>query len=90
MEARQILGWNVRKARVERGLSQEALAFDAEIDRAYLSRIERAKENVTLNVIEALARVLDISIAELFRIPAIDERKPAGLKAGRRKGNRRI
>lgn len=85
MDAKEILGWNIRKLRVSRGLSQEALAFEARIDRAYLGRVERGKENVTLNVIEMLSGVLGVPLDELFRTPLDGETMPAPLKAGRRK-----
>ena len=87
MDAKESLGWNIRKIRVSQGLSQEALSFDAGIDRAYLGRVENGKENVTLNVIEALASVLKVPVAELFRVPAMGEERPVSLKAGRRKGS---
>ena len=56
----------VRRARKERGLSQEALAHLAEIDRSYMSSIERGSQNVGLIVAARIARALDRSIAELM------------------------
>ncbi|MBO9099381.1 MULTISPECIES: helix-turn-helix domain-containing protein [unclassified Rhizobium] len=85
MDAKELLGWNIRKIRVGRQLSQEALAFEARIDRAYLGRVERGKENVTLNVMEALAAVLGVPLGDLFTLPVAGEAKPAALKAGRRR-----
>ena len=43
-----IVARNIRRLRLERGLSQEALAVDAEIDRTYVSRLERGLENPTV------------------------------------------
>ena len=83
MEAREVLGWNLRRLRVERGLSQRRLAVAAEIDHAYLGRVERAKVNVTLNFIEATARALDVPVAELFVVPQAGTVKPERLPAGR-------
>ena len=48
------------------GLSQEAFADKCGLDRTYISGIERGKRNVALRNIELIARVLDISIAELM------------------------
>lgn len=84
MDAKTILGWNLRRLRVERGLSQERLALAAGIDRAYVGRIERGNENVTIARLEDLARVLDVPIAALFETPA-GKRRPAGLPSGRRR-----
>jgi transcriptional regulator with XRE-family HTH domain len=85
MEARHLLAWNVRKMRTERGISQEKLAFEAGLDRAYFGRVERAKDNVSLGTVDALARALDVTIADLFRLPEPGEEQPQALKAGRKK-----
>ena len=86
MDARALLGWNLRKLRVERGLSQEALAHDAKLDRAYVGRVERGMENVTIATIEALAVVLNVAIADLFLRPLPGEAAPRPLRAGRKPG----
>jgi len=85
MEARQILAWNIRKLRVERGLTQEKLALDAGIDRAYFGRIERSKENLSLATVDVLARTLEVPVAVLFRMPLEGELEPKSLPAGRKK-----
>jgi transcriptional regulator with XRE-family HTH domain len=46
------------------------LAHDAEIDRAYLSRVERAVTYVGLEIIEKLAAILEVDPAEFFRRPS--------------------
>ena len=87
MDAKQIFGWNLRKARVERGISQQALALEVGIEPAYAGRIERGLENLSINIMEAMANALGVTMAELFRMPLPDEKPPAALKAGRRKGS---
>lgn len=84
METRAIIGWNLRRLRVGKGLSQERLAFAAGLDRAYVGRVERGSENVTVSTLEMLAKVLEVPVAALFREPAKDEPQPAPLKAGRK------
>jgi len=49
---------NVRQARKAAGLSQEELALEAEVDRTYVSQVERAKRNITVVVLARLARAL--------------------------------
>jgi transcriptional regulator with XRE-family HTH domain len=68
-----IVARNIRRLRLERGLSQEALAVDAGIDRTYVSRLERGLENPTVSVLEKLARALSSNIEELFRAPRAAE-----------------
>ena len=55
MDARELVAWNLRRLRVGRGLAQDALAVDAEIDRTYVSRLERNQENPTVAVLERIA-----------------------------------
>jgi hypothetical protein len=41
MKARALVAWNLRRIRVKRGVSQERLAYDAEVDRSYVGGLER-------------------------------------------------
>ena len=59
-------GRRLRELRQARGLSQEALALEADLDRTYVSGIERGKRNISLRNIEVLARTLGITLSELF------------------------
>jgi transcriptional regulator with XRE-family HTH domain len=85
MNARQVVAWNVRRMRVLRGISSEALAANAGVDRAYVSRIERAVANPTIDVLEKIAVVLGVDIAELFVVPPPDAERPMVLPGGRRR-----
>jgi transcriptional regulator with XRE-family HTH domain len=85
MEAPEILAWNIRKIRVTRGISQEKLALEAGVERAYFGRLERGSENVTIGIVGSIAKALDVPIAELFRMPLPDEAPPTSLQAGRKK-----
>lgn len=67
MRLRQTFAKNLRHWRMTRGLSQEALAGKAEIDRTYVSSLEREVYSVTLDTIEKLAEALDIDPIELLR-----------------------
>jgi transcriptional regulator with XRE-family HTH domain len=84
MDVRRVLAWNLRRLRTARDLSQEALAVDAEIDRTYVSRLERALENPTIIVLDRLAKALDAQIGEFFTQPEKGARPPTPLKSGRR------
>ena len=63
---KKLLALNVRELRLNRGLSQEAMALEAEIDRTYASQIERGVGNPSLKVICALAAVLKVHPNTLF------------------------
>jgi len=59
-------GGRVRKFRKEKGLSQEQLAFKANLHRTYIGMIERAEKNITLVNIEKIANALEVEILQLF------------------------
>jgi transcriptional regulator with XRE-family HTH domain len=84
MNAREHVAWNVRRLRVARNISAEMLAAASGVDRAYVSRIERALANPTIEVLERLASVLGVAMVELFRVPEPEEIPPNTLPGGRR------
>jgi transcriptional regulator with XRE-family HTH domain len=55
----------LRKLRVARGWSQERLAFAANMDRSYVSGLERGEFNVSLIALAKLARALDVRLGTL-------------------------
>ncbi|GJD97681.1 helix-turn-helix domain-containing protein [Methylobacterium iners] len=85
MTGRTLVAWNLRRLRVAAGLSQEALAHDAGIDRAYLSGLERQVENPSVDLITRLAVALNAPVGELFVEPAAGEAPPQPLPGGRRR-----
>ncbi len=66
MDPRGRFGINLRRLRTARGLSQEELAFRVEIDRGYVSDMERGKRNPTLLMMIGIARVLDVALQDLL------------------------
>lgn len=66
MDVRSRVGTNVKRLREAKGLSQEELAFDAEMHRTYVSGIERGKRNPTITVVERLAMALGAKASELL------------------------
>ena len=77
MKATALVAWNLRRLRVKRALSQEALAVDAGVDRSYVGRIERGVENPTVETLDRLAAALDVAVAELLLAPKQGEKPPA-------------
>ena len=56
----------MRRARQQKGLTQEELAFDAEIDLTYMGGIERGKKNPSLMVMAKIANALSVPLAKLL------------------------
>ena len=65
---RKMFGSNIRRLRLERGMTQESLADKAGIHPTYVGGIERGERNVGLDNIIKIAHALDISPTHLFEI----------------------
>ncbi|WP_228896547.1 helix-turn-helix domain-containing protein [Pseudoduganella aquatica] len=68
-QLRKQLAYNIRVRRGQKGLSQEALAFSSELDRTYISQVERCVGNPSLLVLTKVATALGVDIQELFEVP---------------------
>jgi len=75
----------VRRIRVKKGISQERLAFDSGVDRAYLGGVERGEQNPTVEVLERLAKTLSVRLADLFSDYDPDAPNAGGLPRGRKR-----
>jgi transcriptional regulator with XRE-family HTH domain len=67
LDVLQRFGRQVREKRAALQLSQEAFADKCKLDRTYISGIERGRRNVALRNIDAIAKALGITIAELVQ-----------------------
>jgi transcriptional regulator with XRE-family HTH domain len=76
MDLRQIFAANLRRIRHERGFSQEELAYEAEVNRTYMSKLEKGASYPGLEIIGKLAKVLEVEAFELLR-PVPKRRKAA-------------
>jgi transcriptional regulator with XRE-family HTH domain len=65
-EINKKVGLNIRKYRVKKDWSQEQLAFEADLHRAYIGQIERGEKNIGLVNLEKIAKALDIGISKLL------------------------
>ncbi len=62
----QRFGSTVVRLRKERGISQENFANQSSIDRHYMSDIENGRRNISLDIIEKIAKSLQLPISVLF------------------------
>lgn len=67
MNLQRKFGLVLKELRLEKGLSQESLANQSDIDRTYISDIEKGERNISLKIIERLTETLQISLSELFK-----------------------
>ena len=67
------VGFNIRKIREDKGLSQEGLAALADLHRTYIGQIERGEKNIGLKNLEKIAKALGVDISILVDNDSIDE-----------------
>lgn len=65
MEKRQMHGSKIRSIRILRGFSQEFMAQKLGIDQANYSRIETGSTKLTVEILSNLAKILDVSVADI-------------------------
>jgi transcriptional regulator with XRE-family HTH domain len=65
-DALDIFAVNLRRVRQLRGLSQESLAHEADLNMSHVAKIERSEREPGVRTVSKLARALEISAAELF------------------------
>ncbi len=63
-DVRRVLGQRLRELRKKKGMSQEAFAFECDLDKSYIASIEQGRRNVSVVNIEKIARALDLSISQ--------------------------
>jgi transcriptional regulator with XRE-family HTH domain len=56
------IGHNIKRLREKEKMSQEALAFKAELDRTYISSVENGKRNLSIKTLERLSIALNVEI----------------------------
>lgn len=66
MDIRDVLATNLRQLRKAKGLSQEELAHRAQVDRTYISALERSVYAAGIDVVDRLAKELGVTAADLL------------------------
>ena len=77
MEIRKAFATNLRLRRRAAGLSQEELAHRAEIDRTYVSALERGVYSATIDMADKLAKALGVEAADLLVRPQRHRSRPS-------------
>lgn len=67
MDIRDIFAANLRRLRKDKGFSQEELAYEAGVDRAHISKIERSLTYVGLEIVEKFSKVMGVPPTEFFQ-----------------------
>lgn len=60
------VGKRIKELRIKEGLSQEEFAFKCDLDRTYITSLERGKRNISLTNLEKIAKAFNLSLSEFF------------------------
>ena len=77
------VGKRIKALRMEKGLSQEDLAYKSNLDRTYITYVENARKNVTIETLFKITQALDISLSEFFNMCELSDKeiiKNVGIK----------
>ena len=69
------VGKRIKVLRMEKGLSQEDLALKSNLDRTYITYVENARKNVTIETLYKITQALDISLSDFFNIKASSDKE---------------
>ncbi|MFN6088814.1 MAG: helix-turn-helix domain-containing protein [Cyclobacteriaceae bacterium] len=66
MAIQQKIAVRIKAIRQEKGLTQEALAWSADVDRTFMNHVESGRKNISLNSLEKILSGLGISFKDFF------------------------
>ncbi len=66
-DVKKILAKNIKKLRRQKGITQEDLSFELELDGSYIGKIENAKINITIDKIIKIADYFKVDVYKLFQ-----------------------
>ena len=73
MSIKELVGQRIRELRNEIGISQEALANKAEIDRTYVTDVENGRRNISIENLQKLVNALNIEFKDFFNAPSFNK-----------------
>lgn len=66
MDIKQKVGLRIRELRHKMELSQEALAYKADVDRTYMTDVENGRRNISIETLEKIIAALEVSFIDFF------------------------
>jgi transcriptional regulator with XRE-family HTH domain len=68
MKLQEIVGERIAHLRKEKKISQQKFSYEANIERTYLTHIEKGRKNISLSTLEKIINALEISPKEFFSV----------------------
>ena len=75
MDIKTKIGLRIKELRTEKNLTQEAIAFKAEVDRTFMNHVENGRRNVSIESLEKIISGLDTNIKEFFNSDLFNGKK---------------
>jgi transcriptional regulator with XRE-family HTH domain len=66
MKLQEIVGERIAHLRKEKKISQQKFSYEANIERTYLTHIEKGRKNISLSTLEKIINALEVSPVEFF------------------------
>lgn len=66
MDIKEKIGKHLKNLRTDKGLTQEKLSYDADVDKTYISEVENGKRNISVINLEKLIVTLGSSVKDFF------------------------
>ena len=75
MDIKTKIGLRIRELRTEKNLTQEAVAWKAEVDRTFMNHVENGRRNVSVESLEKIVFGLEMNIKEFFNSDLFNGKK---------------
>lgn len=67
MAIQEQIGERIKKIRIEKKLTQEQLAWEANVDRTYMNHVENGRKNISIKSLEKIIRALNVNFSDFFK-----------------------
>jgi transcriptional regulator with XRE-family HTH domain len=74
MDIQVRIGLRIKELRTAKNLTQEAVAFKADIDRTFMNHVENGRRNVSIGTLEKIVNALEITIKEFFNASTFNKK----------------
>ena len=66
MDIKLKIGLRIKELRTKKRLTQEELAWEADVNRTYMNHVEKGRKNISVQSLEKIIRALGVSISDFF------------------------
>jgi transcriptional regulator with XRE-family HTH domain len=66
MEVNELIGKRITQLRKKKNLSQQKFAYEADVERSYLTHVEKGRKNISVNTLYKISNALGVSLNEFF------------------------